>query len=91
MKVKKTKLSHQEALKINEDEIVINGSNAPKGLVDMREADLNSIQPQKGSSSSLADQLKAKEHEIAFIKSSKFWKLREKYLNLKRIKKRAYE
>jgi len=86
MKAEKTTLSHQEVLKINEDKLVINESNAPKGMLDLRSADLDVVKSQEEDFANLSEKLKNKEQEIAFIKSSKFWKLREKYLNFKGIK-----
>jgi 2-polyprenyl-3-methyl-5-hydroxy-6-metoxy-1,4-benzoquinol methylase len=83
VKAKKTKLPHLKALKINENKLAVSESNAPKDLSNMRKADLDSTQL---PTDDLKARLKVKEQEIALMKSSKFWKLRERYLKLKGIK-----
>jgi 2-polyprenyl-3-methyl-5-hydroxy-6-metoxy-1,4-benzoquinol methylase len=83
MKVKKSDLVKEEITKINKDKLYINEKNAPKGIIELRSSDLKSVDEEPDNMAELKKEIQDKDHELNFVKSSKFWKLRRSYMKLK--------
>ncbi len=80
LEVKKTNTDYERTLTKNIRMIKLDENNAPQGLLDLRNDDLK----ETASHAELLEKpLRDKEQEIAWIKSSKFWKLYEEYHKLR--------
>lgn len=79
MKVKKSNLAQEKIVLANASKLIINKENSPDELNKLRNHDLFEVETQS------KDELILRDQELALMKSSKFWKIREEYIRIKNI------